>query len=249
MSDLGLAGRSVLVVGATKGLGLAIARKFRASGAHVLLDYAHDDEAAKAALASLEGLPGSASLIRADPSTEDGAAQLAAAVSAAGRGLDVLVHNAASWHPMPAAGASVADLHTDVATALDPLLRLVPALLEHLAPGGRVLAVSSSGAQRVIPRYVALGVAKAALESLVRYLAVELAPRGITVNAVTTAKLDKGDETTQPEMVQVLAARTPAGRLSTPADVADVVALLSAPEASWIHGQVITADGGLSLRS
>ncbi|MFD2471027.1 SDR family oxidoreductase [Amycolatopsis silviterrae] len=249
MSDLGLAGRSVLVVGATKGLGLAIAHKFCASGAHVLLNYAHDDEAAKAALASLEGLPGSASVVRADPSTEDGAAQLIAAVSAAGRGLDILVHNAASWHPMPAAGASVADLHTDVTAALDPLLRLVPGLLEHLKPGSRVLAVSSSGAQRVIPRYVALGVAKAALESLVRYLAVELAPRGITVNAVTTAKLDKGAETTQPEMVQVLAARTPAGRLSTPADVADVVALLSAPEAGWIHGQVITADGGLSLRS
>lgn len=249
MGDLGLAGRTALVTGGTRGLGLAVARKLRASGCHVVLNYRADDEAAKAALAELDGLPGSSVLARADIATADGVNELLAAVRSGGQGLDVVVHNAASWHPMPASKPDLAGLHADVAAAVDPLLRLVPALAELMPSGGRVVAVSSNGATRVIPGYVGLGVAKAALESLVRYLAVELAPRGIAVNAVSTGKLDKGPDTPNAEMLPMLAARTPAGRLTVPADVADVVALLCADEAAWIHGQVITVDGGLGVRA
>jgi enoyl-[acyl-carrier protein] reductase III len=102
-----------------------------------------------------------------------------------------------------------------------------------------------------VPAYLSVGLAKAALESLVRYLAVELAGRGIAVNAIATALLDKGDPRSlaASELGAMLASRTPAGRLSTPADVADAVALLCADEAAWIHGQVITVDGGLGLRA
>jgi len=249
MSDFGLAGRTALVTGATRGLGLAIAHKLCAGGVHVLVNYAHDDEAAKAAVAELGELPGSVDLVRADIATAEGSEQLVSAVRATGRRLDILVHNAASWHPMSAIRADIADLHADITTAVDPLLRLAPALDELMSARGRVLAVSSNGADRVIPGYVGLGTAKAALEALVRYLAVELAPRGIAVNAVSTAKLDKGPDTPNAAMVPVLAARTPAGRLTAPADVADVVALLCAEEAAWIHGQVITVDGGLGIRA
>jgi enoyl-[acyl-carrier protein] reductase III len=113
---------------------------------------------------------------------------------------------------------------------------------------GRIIAVSSNGARMAAPAYASLGMAKAALESLVRYLAVELAPKGITVNAVSTAKIDKGPDTPAPEVAAMLAGRTPAGRLTTPRDVAGIVALLCTDEAAWLQGQVITADGGLSLR-
>ncbi len=82
-----------------------------------------------------------------------------------------------------------------------------------------------------------------------RYLAAELAGRGIAVNAVSTAKIDKGPDTPNPEMARMLASRTPAGRLTRPEDVANVVALLCTDEAAWIHGQVITVDGGLGLRA
>jgi enoyl-[acyl-carrier protein] reductase III len=246
VSDLGLTGRTALVTGATKGIGLAIARKLRSCGCHVVLNYAHDDEAAKAAVDGLDGLPGSSVLAKADITGQEGVEELVAAV---GPGLDVLVHNAASWHPMPAAKADLTGLHADVGTALDPLLRLAPALPGLMPGGGRVVAVSSSGATRAIPGYVGLGVAKAAMEALVRYLAVELAGRGIAVNAVSTAKVDKGPGTPNAEMLPMLAARTPAGRVTVPEDVADAVALLCADEAAWIHGQVITVDGGLAIRA
>jgi enoyl-[acyl-carrier protein] reductase III len=144
-------------------------------------------------------------------------------------------------------------VHADLATALDPLLHSVERLTKLLAPGsGRVIAVSSLGARAVIPRYLSLGVAKAALESLVRYLAVELAGRQITVNAVSSAKLDKsgvpGGEPLGPREQQ-LAERAPGGRLATPDDLADVISLLCRDEARWIQGQIITVDGGLSLRA
>ena len=109
--------------------------------------------------------------------------------------------------------------------------------------------MSSSGARRVVDGYLGLGMAKAALESLVRYLAVELAPTGVAVNAVSTAKVDKGTDDPRPDLVRTLAARTPAGRLTTPEDVASVVALLCTDEAGWLQGQVITVDGGLALRA
>ncbi|MFH8571848.1 SDR family oxidoreductase [Streptomyces sp. NPDC017993] len=249
MPDLGLAGKSAVITGATRGVGLAIARKLCAEGCRVLVNYAHSDEAAKAAVEQLAGLPGEAVAHRADVTRP---AELAGLLAAAGERfgrLDVFVHNAASWTPAPAVGATAQTVHADIAAALDPLLHGAPALAELMAGGpGRVVAVSSSGARSVIPRYVGAGVAKAALESLVRYLAVELAGRGIAVNAVATAKIDKGPDTPQPEVAATLAARTPAGRLTTPEDVADTVALLCTAEAGWIHGQVVTADGGLALR-
>jgi enoyl-[acyl-carrier protein] reductase III len=138
-----------------------------------------------------------------------------------------------------------------MATALDPLLYAAPELVAAMAGGpGRVVAVSSLGARSVVPRYVGLGVAKAALESLVRYLAADLAGHGIAVNAVTTAKLDKGGAAkVNPEAVKALVARTPAGRLTRPEDLADAVALLCTDEAAWIHGQVLTVDGGSGLRA
>ncbi len=243
-----LTGRVALVTGGTRGVGLATAQRLCAAGADVYLNYANDDAGADAAVATLAGLAGTARALRAD--VRDHAALVGAIdeVGAAHGHLDVFVHNVASMHPMQATAASTPDVHTDLATALDPLLVGVQRLVKLMpAEHGRIIAVSSIGGHSVIPRYVSLGVAKAALESLVRYLAVELAPNGIAVNAVSTAKLDKGGEAAPRQ--RDLAAQAPSGRLATPADVADVVALLCRDEAHFIRGQVITVDGGLSLRA
>ncbi|WP_248958980.1 SDR family oxidoreductase [Sphaerisporangium perillae] len=247
--SLGLGGRVALVTGATRGLGLAIARKLCACGCQVILNYAHSEEDAKEAVHALSGLRGTAFPIKADVTARDEVARLLGAIRRRYGRLDVFVHNAASWKPMPATRPDVAALHRDVASALDPLLFAASAIDGLMGDDGRVIAVSSDGAHNVIPLYVSLGVAKAALESLVRYLAVELGPHGVTVNGVSTSKLDKGPGTPNPEMIRFLARRTPAGRLTTPEDVAAVVALLSTSEAAWINGQVINVDGGLGLRS
>ncbi|GAA3726040.1 SDR family oxidoreductase [Streptomyces tremellae] len=248
-SSLGLEGRVALVTGATRGLGLAIARKLCACGSDVLLNYGHSDEDAERAIDALAPLKGTATAVRGDLSDARALPRILEEAGARYGRLDVLVHNAATWTRMGPAAADLAALHRDVATALDPLLTAVPLLPELMkAGGGRVIAISSTGAHRVVPGYLGLGVAKAALESLVRYLAVALSPYGIAANAVSTAKLDKGHTTGQAyRQARELARRTPAGRLTTPADVADVVALLCTDEAAWLRGQVVTADGGLGL--
>jgi enoyl-[acyl-carrier protein] reductase III len=246
-APLDLSGKVVLVTGATRGLGLAVARKLCTAGCEVLLNYAHDDAAAEEAARSLAGLGGKAYPARADVSQPDEVAQLLDGIRRTHGQLDVLVHNAAAFHRMPATAPDADHCERDRAVALGPLLHGIGQLAELLPAGGRIIAISSSGAGAVVPGYVSLGMAKAALESLVRYLAADLARRGITVNTVAAGKLDKGTGADPDGIAARIAARTPAGRLTVPEDVADVVALLCRREAGWIHGQVITVDGGLGL--
>jgi len=252
-SSLGIAGKVAIITGGSRGLGRAIAEKLCAGGCHVIVSYANSDQDAQDALSSLARLPGSATLVKGDVREH---AVLEAVVNKAidthGR-LDIFVHNAAALQPMSAVAPDAAAVYREQELALNPLLlgAGIFAKVMNEATGGRVIAISSNGAGHVIPGYLSVGVAKAAMESLVRYLAAELAGQGIAVNAISTALLDKGGPNTgglaNPAIATMLAARTPAGRLSTPADVADAVALLCAPEAAWIHGQVITVDGGLGL--
>lgn len=128
-------------------------------------------------------------------------------------------------------------------------------LAQHTVPlmgasGGSIVAVSSIGAVRAIPNYTAVGASKAALESLVRHLAVELAPRGIRVNAVSAGVVDTDALKHFPnreELLEESARRTPAGRLTEPRDVADAVLFLSSSLASMMVGQTITVDGGYAI--
>jgi enoyl-[acyl-carrier protein] reductase III len=248
-STLGLDGRSALITGGTRGLGLAIARKLCGSGCHVYVNYNHSEADAQRALSELSELKGSATLLRADVAQPNVVPELLERIAQDHPRLDIFVHNAATLHRMPAAKPHIGDFWDDVRLAINPLVQAAPRLADAMEGRGRVIAVSSSGARSVIPGYVSQGVGKAAVESLVRYLACELAAGGVTVNAVSTAKIDMGPETRGAELIPALAARTPAGRLTKPEDVAGVVALLCTDEAAWIQGQVITVDGGLGLRA
>ena len=130
------------------------------------------------------------------------------------------------------------------------LLALARACAPAMEPGGSIVAISSLGASRVLENYVLVGTSKAALESLVRYLAVELAPRGIRVNAVSAGVVETEALDHFPNREQMLESarrRTPAGRMVEPRDVADAVVFLCSPLSEMVCGQTLVVDGGFSL--
>ncbi|MFF4344849.1 SDR family NAD(P)-dependent oxidoreductase [Kitasatospora sp. NPDC001540] len=244
-TELRLDGRVALVTGASRGLGRAVVRKLAASGCTVYLN-ARDAGTAGAAAAELRAPGCDVTAAPGDVSRPGVLPELLRGLADKHGQVDILVHCAVSLHRMPTVEPRSQEMHQDYEVAVAPLIHAAATLPAVMRPqGGRVIAVSSAGANRVVPAYVSLGLAKAALESLVRYLAVALAPAGVAVNAVSTARMDRGDATDP--VSAALAARTPAGRLTRPDDIADAVALLCADEAFWLRGQVITVDGGLGL--
>ncbi len=130
-------------------------------------------------------------------------------------------------------------------------LSLVRVAAPAMPAGSSIVAISSLGSIRVLDNYALVGTSKAALESLVRYLAVELGPNGIRVNAVSGGVVETGALDHFPNRSEMLemGARNAAGRIVTPEDIAGVVSFLCSPEAEMIRGQTLVVDGGFSLRA
>jgi enoyl-[acyl-carrier protein] reductase III len=253
-----LAGRRFVVTGGTRGLGAAISRALVRRGARVDAWYRADRASADALTAAL------GAELAADPDRHPGEIHLhagnlvepaeirrvCAAILARDPRVDGFVHCAAlgSFKPLLEVRPAQWELTLDVGAR--GFLLCVQQLAPAMSTGGRVVALSSLGSQRVVPAYGALGIAKAALEALVRSLAVELAPRGIRVNALAAGPVAGTSIARHPgaaELLERSAARTPAGRLVTADEVADLVLLLLSPLAQGLCGQVLVADGGLSL--
>jgi enoyl-[acyl-carrier protein] reductase III len=239
-------GASVLVTGGSRGIGRAIALRFAELGAaRVAIGYLRSDRAAEETADAIRGLGAEPVLVRGNVASE----RVAAQVAELGK-LDALVHNAATGVIRPA--LETEDKHFDwtLATNARALLSLTRAAAPSMAPGSSIVAVSSLGSTRVLDNYVLVGVSKAALEALVRYLAVELAPRGIRVNAVSAGVVETDALDFFPNREQMVSSsleRTPAGRLVEPGDVAGTVSFLCSPEADMIRGQTLVVDGGFSL--
>jgi enoyl-[acyl-carrier protein] reductase III len=239
-------GKSVLVTGGSRGIGREIARRFAELGAgRIAIGYLRNDRAAEEAAAEIVALGAEAVLVRGNVSS----AKVAEQVAALGP-LDVLIHNAATGVARPALDTE--DKHFDWTMSANAraLLGLARAAVPSMPEGSSVVALSSLGSQRVLENYVLVGASKAALESIVRHLAVELAPRGIRVNAVSAGVVETDALDAFPNREQMLSwslARTPAGRLVEPGDIAGAVCFLCSPEAEMIRGQTIVVDGGYSL--
>lgn len=248
-SLLDLNGRRALVTGGSRGLGAVLAQTLAAHGAHVFINYVRHEAEAQATQQAIRDAGGSADLAPANLSKpEDIRAMFAGPLR---EGIDILIHNAAigSFKPAHEVRANQWDLSMNVnARAL--LLCVQEAWPSLAERHGRVVAVSSLGGARVIPDYGAVGVSKAALEALTRYLGVELAGRGIHVNAVAGGLLDLPSVRHHPGFEQLAAEtvrRTPAQRLGTAEDIARIVLFLCSPLADWMVGQTLVADGGMSL--
>ena len=243
---MSLQGATVFVTGGSRGIGKEIALRFADLGAaRVGIGYLRNDKAAEATAEELKAKGAEPVLVRGNVSSE----RVAREVAELGP-IRALVHNAATGVIRPA--LETEDKHWDWTMSANAraLLSLARAAAPQMPNGSSIVGISSLGSTRVLEDYVLVGTSKAALEALVRYLAVELAPRGIRVNAVSGGVVDTQALEHFPQrerMIEWGTKRTPAGRLVEPKDIADAVAFLCSPEAEMIIGQTIVVDGGFSL--
>ena len=240
-------GSSVLVTGGSRGIGKAIALTFAGLGAaRVAIGYLRSDSAAEETAEELRALGAEPVLVRGNVSSQ----RVLDEVGQLGQ-LDVLVHNAATGVIRPA--LETEDKHWDWTMTANAraLLALARVVAPKMAPGSSIVGISSLGSHRVLDNYTLVGTSKAALEALIRYLAVELAPDGIRVNAVSGGVVQTGALEHFPNKEDMLefGRRNPAGRLVKPEDIADAVVFLCSSAAEMIRGQTLIVDGGFSLRA
>ncbi len=249
------AGKVALITGSGRGIGRAIALKLAAEGADVVINYFRNRRPAEETAEAVRALDRNALVVKANVGELDELAHLFSASKDTFGGLDIYVHNAASGYNRPALQQKPKGWDWTMNINARSLLFAA----QHAAPlmqkrgGGTIVSLSSPGSDNVLPGYIVVGASKAAIETITRYLAVELAPIGIRVNAVSPGLVETDalqhfdamqDESILPRTIKA----TPAGRLVQPEDVADLVAFLCSSDAEMIRGQTIMIDGGYNLQ-
>ncbi len=244
-----------LITGSGRGIGKAIALHFAHHGADVVINFFRNRKPAEETAAEIEALGRRALIVKADVGTDAGLDRLFTETERAFGGLDIFVSNAASGYNRPAMQQRAKGwdwtMNINARALLFAAQRAAPMM--EARGGGAIVAITSPGSFRVLPEYVVVGASKAALEAITRYLAIELSPSNIIVNAISPgivetdalkhfATMRAGDN-----ILETIAERTPAGRMVTVEDVAEVVAFLCSPAASMIRGQTILVDGGQTL--
>jgi enoyl-[acyl-carrier protein] reductase III len=243
--------RSAFITGGSRGIGRAIAERLGRDGWDVAFTFLTNRTAARETAGILESHGARAIPLRGNVADPDQLSRMIGEAGSAFGGLDAFVSNAALGVLKPVRDLTLEDWTRSLDGGARILLqgaREAARLME--GRRGRILAVTSLGSIRVLPNYAAVGAGKAAIEALVRYLAVELGPSGVTVNAISPGVTDTPSLSRFPNREALLAdtrARTPLGRAGTPEDVAPVAAFLLSEEAGWITGQTVFVDGGYSL--
>jgi enoyl-[acyl-carrier protein] reductase III len=248
-----LTGKKALITGSSRGIGSACALAFAEAGADVVVHYRRDDRSAERTVEAIRNLGRKALLEKVDLEDPEKIDSMFDEIEQRWGKLDIFVANAAAT-----AFKSLTDLkryHWERTSqvVVNSVIQCVQRAAGLMRNGsGRIITLTALGSHFAQPRYACLGVAKAALESLTRYVAAELGPRGITCNAIAPGVVDTesasfyaGDRL--PAFKQCVISQTPLGRLTSPKDVASLALFLSSDFAPFITGQVIRVDGGLTL--
>ncbi|MFD3446232.1 enoyl-[acyl-carrier-protein] reductase FabL [Microbacteriaceae bacterium 4G12] len=242
-----------LITGGTRGIGKAIAARFAKEGYHLVLNYMRKKSDAEKTKEELERqYKVKVHLVKANVKEVEQIQALFEETEKQFGRLDVFVNNAASGvlRPLMEVEPSHWEWTQDINTKAYLFASQAAAKLMERNGGGAIVALSSLGSIRALPNYVTVGVSKAGVEALTRYLAVELAPKGIVVNAVSGGAVDTDALKHFPnreELLESAAERNPSGSLVEPEDLAEAVYFLCTPAARMIRGQTIIVDGGLSL--
>jgi len=252
------AGKYALVTGSSRGIGRGIAIKLAGKGARVAVHYYQNEDAAKVTLSKVRECGSDGFLVQADVCRHEDVGRMFGRVKAEFGKLDIFVHNARPDLPGFYTGPMNITLEQwDTALNSQAKAFLVGAreASQLMRDGGRIIGITYAPGGRFgsWQPWVAMGSAKAAMESLCRYFAVALARRRITVNAISPGWIEDSVLNTLPKEAQQKirdwheGGWIPMGHLGTPADIGNAVALLCSDEASWITGQTLAVDGGASL--
>jgi 3-oxoacyl-[acyl-carrier protein] reductase len=245
-----LANKTALVTGASRGMGRATALALAAGGARVIVHYGRNADEAKSVVDQIRQAGGRADAVAADLAAPDGAHKLAAQVrDLIGGRLDVLVSNAGISKAAAIEDLTVEDFDNLFAVNVRAPYFLLQQLLPILSEGSSVVFVSSLGARAAVGTLSAYASTKGAINTLVKYFASALGPRGIRVNAVAPGVIDTdmSNFTKTEDGRSVAIGMQALRRIGTPADVASVVTFLASDAARWITGDTIAVDGGSKL--
>lgn len=242
-----------LVTGSSRGIGKEIAIKLAEQGYHLVINYARSRSKAEETAEEIRNLGQKAITVKANVAKKEKVKEMFDQIDEKFGRLDILVNNAASGVLRPI--LEVEESHWDWTMNINSKAMLfcsqmAAERMKNQESGGAIVSLSSLGAMRYLPNYTTVGVSKAAVEALTRYLAVELAPYNIRVNAVSGGAVDTDALTHFPnrdELIDEAKRRTPAGKMVEANDLANAAVFLLSDEASMIRGQTIIVDGGISL--